>query len=117
MHIQRRWLPRAEAAEGDKDGKLQYAAEMVASDSGASAVSTYDCPVCRRAQILDLDRLQVLAAILLPADRTDPICLADIVKCATQTPQSAHLKVLHHMHMQCNPRMHITVRPFSRGLL
>jgi hypothetical protein len=48
------------AAEGGKDAKLQYAAEMVAGDSSASAVSTYDCPVCRRAQILDLDRLQVV---------------------------------------------------------
>lgn len=47
------------AAEGEKDAKVQYAAEVVAGDVSASAVSTYDCPVCRRAQILDLDRLQV----------------------------------------------------------
>ena len=32
---------------------------MIATESGESAVSTYDCPVCRKAQILDLDRLQV----------------------------------------------------------
>ncbi len=45
--------------DGGKDGKLQYAAEVVASETGDSGVATYDCPVCRRAQILDLDRLQV----------------------------------------------------------
>jgi hypothetical protein len=46
------------AAEGGKDAKGQYAAGVVAEDATATAVSTYDCPVCRRAQILDLDRLQ-----------------------------------------------------------
>ena len=59
------------AAEGGKDAKLQYAAEVVAEDASATAVSTYDCPVCRRAQILDLDRLQagfrVERALLTPA--------------------------------------------------
>ena len=43
---------------GDKASKL-HTAGMIATESGESAVSTYDCPVCRKAQILDLDRLQV----------------------------------------------------------
>ena len=42
----------------DKASKL-HTAGMIATESGDSAVSTYDCPVCRKAQILDLDRLQV----------------------------------------------------------
>jgi len=42
----------------DKASKL-HTAGMIATESGESAVSTYDCPVCRKAQILDLDRLQV----------------------------------------------------------
>lgn len=28
-------------------------------DSAASTVATYNCPVCRKAHVLDLDRLQV----------------------------------------------------------
>ncbi len=47
---------RADGA--DKASKL-HTAGMIATESGESAVSTYDCPVCRKAQILDLDRLQV----------------------------------------------------------
>ena len=47
---------RADGA--DKVSKL-HTAGMIATESGESAVSTYDCPVCRKAQILDLDRLQV----------------------------------------------------------
>ena len=43
-------------------GKAQYATRLVAQAAGDTAVATYDCPVCRRAQILDLDRLQVRAA-------------------------------------------------------
>jgi hypothetical protein len=60
------------AAEGGKDAKLQYAAEVVAEDASATAVSTYDCPVCRRAQILDLDRLQarIVGETCLPVAAT-----------------------------------------------
>ena len=29
-------------------------------DSAASTVATYNCPVCRKAHVLDLDRLQVI---------------------------------------------------------
>ncbi|KAK9836188.1 hypothetical protein WJX81_007747 [Elliptochloris bilobata] len=35
------------------------AADIVSEESATSAVSTYDCPVCRKPHILDLDRLQV----------------------------------------------------------
>lgn len=45
--------------ERSGDTKEQYATTVVASTSDDSAVATYDCPVCRRAQILDIDRLQV----------------------------------------------------------
>ena len=37
-------------------------AGILATELGESAVATYDCPVCRKAQILDLDRLQVKLA-------------------------------------------------------
>ncbi len=56
--------PRSSGDSGpdDKGGaegsKAQYATRLVAQAAGDSAVATYDCPVCRRAQILDLDRLQ-----------------------------------------------------------
>ena len=37
----------------------QTVIDSVAEDSATSSASTYDCPVCRKAQLLDLDRLQV----------------------------------------------------------
>ncbi|KAK9844379.1 hypothetical protein WJX74_001674 [Apatococcus lobatus] len=37
----------------------QTVIDSVAEDSSTSTTSTYDCPVCRKAQLLDLDRLQV----------------------------------------------------------
>ena len=37
----------------------QTVIDSVAEDSATSTTSTYDCPVCRKAQLLDLDRLQV----------------------------------------------------------
>lgn len=50
-------------AEGvEKESKLQ-AADIMAAESSERVVSTYDCPVCRKAQILDLDRLLVSSAL------------------------------------------------------
>ena len=49
--------PDVSESEWECDKQHQHAAEAVASDS--SRVSTYDCPVCRKPQILNLDRLQV----------------------------------------------------------
>ncbi len=43
-------------AGGKRGGYL--AAELVSEESSTSTVSTYDCPVCRKPHILDLDRLQ-----------------------------------------------------------
>lgn len=43
-------------------GKLQLlpaAAAEPFEDSNTPTVATYDCPVCRKAHVLDLDRLQV----------------------------------------------------------
>lgn len=41
-------------------GKKQVvAAAEPFEDSAASTVATYVCPVCRKAHVLDLDRLQV----------------------------------------------------------
>lgn len=37
-------------------------------DSSASTVATYNCPVCRKSHVLDLDRLQVTSA--------QPACLS-----------------------------------------
>ncbi|KAK9814688.1 hypothetical protein WJX72_009831 [[Myrmecia] bisecta] len=53
-----------EFAAGEKPVKAvhehyQAVADTVSENSDASAVDTYDCPVCRRAQLLDLDRLKV----------------------------------------------------------
>jgi len=43
---------------GGKRGGYLAAAELVSEESSTSTVSTYDCPVCRKPHILDLDRLQ-----------------------------------------------------------
>lgn len=50
--------------EGDKayNEKQQSGAVPAAEpfeDSATPTVATYDCPVCRKAHVLDLDRLQV----------------------------------------------------------
>lgn len=44
-----------------KEGRAVAAAHVAAAEvhCGGRGVATYDCPVCRKAQILDLDRLQV----------------------------------------------------------
>lgn len=44
-----------------KEGRAVQAAHVAAAEvhCGGKGVATYDCPVCRKAQILDLDRLQV----------------------------------------------------------
>lgn len=39
--------------------KGQFSTAIVAPAAGGSTVATYDCPVCRRAQILDINHLQV----------------------------------------------------------
>ena len=44
---------------GGKAGGYLAAADIVSEESATSTVSTYDCPVCRKPHILDLDRLQV----------------------------------------------------------
>ena len=49
--------PDVSDGEWECDKQHQHAAEAVAGDS--SSVATYDCPVCRKPQILNLDRLQV----------------------------------------------------------
>lgn len=49
--------PDVSDSEWECEKQHQHAAEAVASDS--SSVATYDCPVCRKPQILNLDRLQV----------------------------------------------------------
>ena len=53
----------ADSPGDDKDskaGKAVQAAHAAAAEIHCgSGVSTYNCPVCRKAQILDLDRLQV----------------------------------------------------------
>lgn len=43
------------------EGSAVQAAHVAAAEvhCGGKGVATYDCPVCRKAQILDLDRLQV----------------------------------------------------------
>ena len=49
----------------DKAGQKQQVATVPAAepfeDSATPTVATYDCPVCRKAHVLDLDRLQVLS--------------------------------------------------------
>jgi hypothetical protein len=43
-----------------KDGKNgNYLAKAVWEESNTPAVATYDCPVCRKAQLMDLDRITV----------------------------------------------------------
>ena len=53
----------------DKAGQKQQIATVPAAepfeDSATPTVATYDCPVCRKAHVLDLDRLQVLFLRLL----------------------------------------------------
>ena len=52
----------------DKAGQKQQVATVPAAepfeDSATPTVATYDCPVCRKAHVLDLDRLQVLSQCL-----------------------------------------------------
>lgn len=69
-----------------KTGNTVQAAHVAAAEIHCgSGVSTYNCPVCRKAQILDLDRLQVKipSACLLtstlqrPSSDTDALCLFD----------------------------------------
>ena len=59
----RRAAEAQQAGEGGKAagkaGGYLAAADIVAEESATSTVSTYDCPVCRKPHILDLDRLQV----------------------------------------------------------
>lgn len=59
-------------------------------------VSTYDCPVCRKAQILDLDRLQVTsictacslrAAFLLESPHAVFLPLTALLASSVQTAQ------------------------------
>ena len=58
-----------EECEKGKEGSQEVAhqhlsqtvLDSVAEDSATSTASTYDCPVCRKAQLLDLDRLQVMS--------------------------------------------------------
>ena len=49
--------------EGDKAAQKGRSAAAPAAepfeDSATPTVATYDCPVCRKAHVLDLDRLQV----------------------------------------------------------
>ena len=49
----------------DKAGQKQQVATVPVAepfeDSATPTVATYDCPVCRKAHVLDLDRLQVLS--------------------------------------------------------
>ena len=57
---------RDHGMEGDdKAGQKQQTATVPAAepfeDSATPTVATYDCPVCRKAHVLDLDRLQVLS--------------------------------------------------------
>ena len=61
---------RDNGMEGDdKAGQKQQIASAPAAepfeDSATPTVATYDCPVCRKAHVLDLDRLQVLSQRLL----------------------------------------------------
>ena len=53
--------------EVDHQHLQQTVMDSVAEDSSTNSVSTYDCPVCRKAQLLDLDRLQVVKS---PSIRT-----------------------------------------------
>ena len=49
--------------EGGKTQQKEQSATVPAAepfeDSATPTVATYDCPVCRKAHVLDLDRLQV----------------------------------------------------------
>ncbi len=49
--------------ESDKAGQKGHSTAVAAAepfeDSATPTVATYDCPVCRKAHVLDLDRLQV----------------------------------------------------------
>lgn len=49
--------------EGGKAQQKEQSATVPAAepfeDSATPTVATYDCPVCRKAHVLDLDRLQV----------------------------------------------------------
>ena len=55
-------------SKGSQQDSAAAAAHVAAAEIHCgSGVSTYNCPVCRKAQILDLDRLQVsLLLLLLP---------------------------------------------------
>lgn len=61
--------------EGDKASQKGQSATASAAepfeDSATPTVATYDCPVCRKAHVLDLDRLQVqhLTSIFLEVHR------------------------------------------------
>lgn len=57
------WTGGAGGDEPTKDGKNgSYLAEAVWEESMSTA-STYDCPVCRKAQLMDLDRITVRPAL------------------------------------------------------
>ena len=57
----------------EKEHNLQTA-DILAAESSESVVSMYDCPVCRKAHLMDLDRLQASSA-LEPANRFDTAIL------------------------------------------
>ena len=48
-----------ESDKADQKGRNAVAAAEPFEDSATPTVATYDCPVCRKAHVLDLDRLQV----------------------------------------------------------
>ena len=49
----------ASAASTGKKGSFLQDVELASEESATSTAATYDCPVCRKAHILDLDCLQV----------------------------------------------------------
>ena len=49
----------AKGAACSDHGTVSGANKAVARAHVSSGVETYDCPVCRKAQVLDVDRLQV----------------------------------------------------------
>ena len=64
-----------ESEEANRKGQsAAVAAAEPFEDSATPTVATYDCPVCRKAHVLDLDRLQVphLNSTLLHVHRPGP---------------------------------------------
>ncbi|KAA6419636.1 MAG: CTD small phosphatase 2-like [Trebouxia sp. A1-2] len=84
-------------SKGSKPGSSQPAHVVAAEMHCGHGVSTYNCPICRKAQILDLDRLQVDAHLSnfiadLKLRQVDPLAI-------TSTTTPTHASVQQHSRL------------------